>query len=298
MQPGLYRVNKPVGTTSFSVVRAFRDEAARLGLARQLPVCHAGALDPFAEGLLLILVGHACKLMDRHHSAPKHYRATVAWGRETDTGDAAGRTAFEGPASALDPSAIDAALGRFVGWTEQIPPATSNKRVDGERAYLKAHRGEAVTLPPCRVYLHAARFVNHALPGQSTLELCCAGGYYVRALARDLGRTLGCGAHLRALRRTRIGPWDCPPPGARPHHAGAELLPWLPSRALTDDESIAVEQGKDISVGEVEPPAFPLPTGFPSAGPELRALHRGRLVALLAPRDGGLAVSLALRGGL
>src|SRR4029077_12213796 len=113
----------------------------------------------------------------------------------------------------------------FLGWQEQVPPATSNKRVDGERAYQKAHRGEEVVLPPSRVYLHSARWLSHDLPRSSTLELVSGGGDYVRAPARDLGRATGAFGHLTKLRRAAIGPWRDPEQG-RVLLRGAELFPW------------------------------------------------------------------------
>src|SRR5205085_314882 len=105
---------------------------------------------------------------------------------------------FQGDASAMMPQDLDAALAGFLGWRDQVPPATSAKKIGGEPAYKKAHRGEEVVLPPSRVYLHEARWLSHDLPGKSRLLLTCRGGYYVRALARDLGRRLGCGGHLSA----------------------------------------------------------------------------------------------------
>ena len=195
-------------------MRALATQAeAEGGRGKKLSICHGGTLDPFAEGLLLLLVGPATRLMDFLHPIPKTYEAEVVWGAETDNGDLHGRILREGSPAALTPAALDAALAGFLGFREQVPPAHSNKRVDGERAYVKAHRGEAVELPPSTVYLHAAEWLSHALPRRSRLRLTCKGGYYVRALARDLGRTLGCGAHLGKLRRTAIGPWLDPGPG-------------------------------------------------------------------------------------
>ncbi len=209
MKPGLYLVHKPVGPTSFSIVRAFQQELEASG-GRRLAICHGGTLDPFAEGLLLVLVGQATRLFDHLHAIPKVYEAELAWGRETDNGDPTGRVIAEGDPSTLTPEAIEQQASTFLGWHDQVPPTTSAKKIDGEPAYRKVHRGEAVTLPPSRVYLHALRWMNHALPTHSRVELTCRGGYYVRAFARDLGRRLECPAHLSALHRTAIGPWSDP----------------------------------------------------------------------------------------
>ena len=288
-EPGIFLVHKPAGETSFGVVRGFE---ARLAAApgKRHKLCHGGALDPFAHGLLLVLVGPATRLFDFLHDVPKRYLATVAWGAETDSGDGLGAVTARGEAAPA--AALDEALARLLGWTEQVPPVMSNKRVDGERAHVRARRGEAVELAPQRVYLHQARFLSHQLPQRSTLELVCRGGFYVRALARDVGRAAGCRAHLEALHRTAIGPWEDPGPGAERRVSGEALLPWLPARRLGDDEWGVLRRGQPIARGALEAPAWPLPAGFPP-GPELiGALHQQRLVAVLEPRDGQLATRM------
>ena len=292
---GIYLAHKRPGETSFSLVHALMEEV-RLARLRKLPVCHGGALDPFAEGLLLLLAGPATRLMELLHDVPKTYLAQVEWGSETDNGDLLGRVVARGDPSTLSPAKLDAALAPLLGLHDQVPPAFSNKRVDGERAYLKAHRGEEVIVPPSRVYLHEARFVAHALPLRSSLLLTCGGGYYVRSLARDLGRALGCRAHLSALRRTAIGPWldpaAAPAPGGWPHLSGEALLPWLPSRLVTDREEKLIAMGKPIGPGGAQrPPEWPLPAGFP-APPRVRALHRSKLVGILGP-DGATLLRLS-----
>jgi tRNA pseudouridine55 synthase len=299
MRPGIYLTHKPVGVTSFSLVRAFMEEVEAAGLTRkQLPVCHGGTLDPFAEGLLLLLAGPATQLMDGLHALPKTYEAEVVWGVETDTGDLLGQPVQKGDASTLTPEALDAALAPFLGWRDQTPPATSAKKVDGEPAYKKAHRGEAVELPPSRVYLHEAHWRSHELPHRSHLRLTCRGGYYVRALARDLGRALGCGAHLARLRRTSIGPWEDPGPGTRVGLHGASVLPWCASRSIAGDEVNHLKHGRTLPPGPLRPPAWSLPEGFPDPGAPILALQRGRLVALLTEQEGALRVRTHLWSGL
>lgn len=287
----LWRVHKPPGVTSFTLVDEFR---ARHAGPFRLKVMHGGVLDPFADGLVLLLVGAATKLFERLHEVPKTYVATVAWGTETDTLDGGGAVVATGDAGALTPAALDAALAGFLGWQDQVPPATSNKRVDGERAYVRALRGEAVTLPPSRVFLHAARWRSHDLPRTSELELTCGGGYYVRSLARDVGQAVGARAHLVALRRTRIGPYE-DVSGAPVEHTGREVLPWLASRELSDAEWGALRRGAPVSLSRVTPPEWPLPAGFPPPPPRVRAFHQGRLVALL---DAAGAVDTLLPGGV
>ncbi len=295
MEPGLFLAHKPSGPNAYSAVEAVR--ALEVGGTRW-PVCHGGSLDPFASGLMLVLVGPATHLFPYLHALPKTYRATVAWGVETDNLDPLGQPVARGDPSGLTAEAIDAALTPFVGWHEQVPPRHSNKRVGGERAWKKAQRGEAFELPPSKVYLHSVRVLAHALPHTTTLELVCRGGYYVRALARDLGRALGCPAHLAALERPRIGPWADVAPGACPRVPREELLGWAPTRVLTDDERGRLRRGEPIERGVLAPPAWRLPEGFPD--PEarercVRGVHLGQLAVLLKDEGERLSAVKELR---
>ncbi len=297
IEPGIYLVHKAVGGTSFDVVRGFTREAREAGL-KKYPLGHGGTLDPFAKGLLLILAGQATRLMELMHPIPKTYVADIAWGIETDTCDQMGQVVAEGNAASLSPALLDEALAGFLGWQDQVPPATSAKKIDGEAAYRKAHRGEEVVLPPSRVYLHEAKWLGHDLPGHSRLELTCRGGYYVRAFARDLGRHLKCGAHLSGLHRTRIGPWNDPVPGSRDWVHGADLVPWCPFRRLNDEEAEHLAHGRAISMGDLEAPTWQLPKDFPDPAAPIRAMHEGRLVALLKEQEGALRTFANLRGGI
>jgi len=296
VESGIHLVHKAVGQSSFDVIRGFKRRAFEAG-QKKLALGHGGTLDPFADGLLLVLAGQATRLMELMHPLPKTYVAEVAWGAETDTCDLHGKVISTWEARP-SPEALEAALAPFLGWTDQVPPATSAKKIDGEAAYKKAHRGEEVVMKPCRVFLLSARWISHDLPHHSTLELTCRGGYYVRSLARDLGRALGCGAHLTALHRTAIGPWRDPGEGQERLLTGADLLPWCPSRLLTDEEAGHLSHGRVIPVGEAVPPVWVMPEGFPDPGAPLRALHAGRLVALLKPAEEGLRTFANLRGGL
>jgi len=301
VESGIHLVHKAVGQSSFDVIRGFKRRAFEAG-QKKLALGHGGTLDPFADGLLLVLAGQATRLMELLHPLPKTYVAEVAWGVETDTCDLHGKPLSEASAAHLTPEALEAALAPFLGWTDQVPPATSAKKIDGEAAYKKAHRGEDVVMKPCRVFLLSARWIAHDLrhdqPQRSTLELTCRGGFYVRSLARDLGRALGCGAHLTALRRSAIGPWGDPGEGRERLLTGGDLLPWCPSRLLTGEEAEHLAHGRAIPTGEAVPATWPLPTGFPDPGAPLRALHEGRLVALLRPVEAGLRTFANLRGGL
>ncbi|MDP1825153.1 MAG: tRNA pseudouridine(55) synthase [Archangium sp.] len=282
----LWRVHKPPGVSSASLVEDFRRTH---GGNFTLKVSHGGVLDPFAEGLVLLLVGAANRLFEALHEVPKTYVAQVRWGVETDTGDAGGKPVPLVPSGpppfipsgveGLTPDHLDAALIPFRGWTAQVPPATSNKRVGGERAYEKAHRGETVVLPPQQVYLHSAKWLSHDLPTSSTLELVVRGGFYVRSLVTDLGRALGVGAHVAALKRRSIGPWD---DVIQPlQHTGREVLPWLPAMELSDLQWGDLKN--EVTPHELitTPGEWPLPAGFPAPTAGVRALHQGRLVALI-----------------
>ncbi len=292
MDPGIYLVHKPVGPTSFSIVADFKSRAGKL------KVCHGGALDPFATGLLLILVGEATKLFDYLHDIPKVYEATIRWGIETDNGDPNGRVVATADPSAISQELIDAALRHFIGWQDQTPPMHSNKRIAGERAYVKAHRGETFELPSSRVYLHGASWLDHDLPRQSRLRVIVRGGFYVRALARDIGRLLGCGAHLAELHRTAIGPWPDPGPDRVVEIRGRELLPWLPARNLTDQEVGELRATRSIPIKEILAPDWMLPSGFPRGETLIRALHLDRVIFLLQQVDKELRVFRSFRGGL
>ena len=298
MNPGIHLVHKPVGPTSFSIVQTCL-QAARAHKNRRPPrICHGGTLDPFASGLLLILVEPATRLFQYLHAIPKVYETTVCWGVETDNGDPHGRVVFTADSSDLSPQQLDDALATFVGWHDQIPHATSAKRIEGERAYLKAHRGEAVVMPASRVYLHEARWLSHDLPRQSRLRMTVRGGYYVRALARDLGRLVGCGAHLAKLHRSSIGPWTDPGPDQSAEIHGRDLLPWAAIRLLSDQDVGDLRQGRDIPMGELVPPDWPLPPGFPDPQAPVRGFHLERFCFLLSPHEGQLKLLSALHGGL
>ncbi|MFZ1614522.1 MAG: tRNA pseudouridine(55) synthase TruB [Holophaga sp.] len=297
VESGVFLVHKEVGESSFDVVRRFKHAAYEAG-QKKWALGHGGTLDPFAEGLLLVLSGQATRLMELMHPLPKTYEAKIIWGVETDTCDHLGLTVMEGSAAALDPAALDDALKGLLGWQDQVPPATCAKKIDGEAAYKKAHRGEEVILPPSRVFLHEAAWLAHDLPHSSTLRITCKGGYYVRSLARDLGRRLGCGAHLERLSRTAIGPWTDPGSGVETLVQGDALIPWCPKRLLQMDEADHLGHGRPIPIGQLELSNWALPEGFPVPNLPIRGLIGGKLTALLEERDGKLWTVANLRGGI
>jgi tRNA pseudouridine55 synthase len=298
MSPGIHLLHKPPGPTSFSMVHNIIQSAAKDKSRKAPKICHGGTLDPFAQGLLLILVEPATRLFDYLHAIPKVYEATVRWGIETDNGDPLGAIIRTGDPSHLTEQHLTDALASFVGWQEQIPHPTSAKRVQGERAYLKAHRGEEVIMPPARVYLHDAKWLSHDLPNQSKLRITVRGGYYVRAFARDLGQKLGCGAHLSSLHRTSIGPWQDPGPEKSVALQGHDILPWTYWRDLTDQEVGDLRHEQTIPLNPEQPPDWPLPEGFPDPEAPIRGFHLDKLCFLLKQEEGRLKLLAPLRGGL
>ena len=195
---GLLVVDKPAGWTSHDVVGRMR----RLAGTRR--VGHAGTLDPMATGVLVVGIGRGTRLLGHLALADKDYDATLRLGVTTTTDDAEGDVVTERDASQVTDDQLAAAISRFTGDIEQIPSAVSAIKVDGERAYKRARRGEDVQLAARPV--HVARFDVVARRGDDVdVRVSCSTGTYVRALARDVGAVLGVGAHLSALRRTRVG---------------------------------------------------------------------------------------------
>jgi tRNA pseudouridine55 synthase len=194
-------LDKPVGTTSTTAVAILKR------LTRAKKVGHAGTLDPLASGLLPIAFGEATKTVSYVMDGRKTYRFKVRWGIETDTDDAEGK---EVAASAARPSldAIQAALPAFIGSIQQTPPRFSAIKVDGERAYDLARAGEEVSLDARTVEIHSLRIVEETDADHTVFDAECGKGTYVRAIARDLGRALGCFGHVCELRRTRAGSFD------------------------------------------------------------------------------------------
>jgi tRNA pseudouridine55 synthase len=270
----LWLVSKPVGATSLSCVEELRKK--HLG-NHDVKMCHGGTLDPFATGLLLVLVGQATKLFDFLHDVPKTYDATIQFGKETDTLDAGGKTVSETACTHIDIALLKAALEKLTGWSEQIPPATSNVRVDGERAYEKAHRGEDVVLAARKVFMHEAHVL--AVEGNvARLRLVCRGGFFVRSLARDLGRALGVGGHLTQLHRQSIGPYENPTQAKC--ITGQQVLPWLPARNLNDTEWGEAKKSDAFPTDKMSHPEFNLPWGFPGIS-DSRIFHLNKLVAIV-----------------
>ncbi|MGH7585309.1 MAG: tRNA pseudouridine(55) synthase TruB [Gemmatimonadales bacterium] len=255
---GLLLVDKPAGPTSHDVVAQVR---RALGTRA---VGHAGTLDPFATGLLVVLVGRATRLARYLAVLPKVYRATAVLGARTDTDDATGEVLAgnRGPLPASR-EVVAAVLESLVGARLQRPPAYSAKKVAGVRSYRLARRGAAIDLAPVEVVVHEADLLEWKPPAL-TFRVSVGSGTYVRALARDLGETLGCGAHLSALRREAIG-------------------------AMRVEEAVALDDITAAALGPMTRAVAHLPL-VPLDPDAVRAVGHGRAV----PSPGSLEGSVAL----
>ena len=193
-------LDKPVGMTSTHAVSVIK----RLFSAKRCG--HAGTLDPLASGALPIAMGEATKTVPFVMDGRKLYRFTVRWGEERDTDDAEGRVVAQSDARPTV-EAIQAALPAYIGTIQQVPPRYSAIKIEGERAYDLARDGEVVELQPRAVSIARLELVEAPDADHAVLEAECGKGTYVRSLARDIGRALGCYGHVSALRRNAVGPF-------------------------------------------------------------------------------------------
>ena len=240
----------PDGPTSHDVVDTVR---RAVGTDR---VGHLGTLDPFAAGLLVIVVGRATRLAPFAATWTKAYEGVIRLGATTATDDATGATVATSEAwHALDRARVEEALAAFRGAYDQRPPAYSAVKVAGERAYRRARRGEGVVLRPRRVDVMELELESFTPPDVG-FRATVSGGTYLRSLARDVGEALGCGAHLATLRRTRVGAFrlaDAVAPDevtARALRDPAELVRDLPARDLDDAGHAAVVHGRPVAVAD------------------------------------------------
>lgn len=197
---GILLVDKDSGITSRLVVDCV---IRQLGFSR---VGHAGTLDPFAQGLLLVLWDRATPLVPYLQDYPKTYVASIRFGRVTDSQDRTGRVLEETDASHLDPALIERAMRRSEGWVEQVPPTLSAVKWEGQPAHRRTRRGERLDLAPRRRYVHRFELLEWT-PPLARARIVCASGTYVRTLAHDLGEAVGTGASLETLERHGIGPF-------------------------------------------------------------------------------------------
>ncbi|MFQ5648483.1 MAG: tRNA pseudouridine(55) synthase TruB [bacterium] len=196
----ILNINKPEGWTSFDVVRKVRNSV------RVKKVGHAGTLDPFATGVLLVCTGKATKRVDELMAFEKEYVAQVELGKETDTFDCTGTVVAEHDTAALSSHAVVTVCKQFEGEIWQTPPMYSAVKVNGERLYRLARKGMTVDRPPRKVTVHRMVILDVELP-MVTLKITCSKGTYIRSIAHDIGARLNSGGHLTALTRTRVGPY-------------------------------------------------------------------------------------------
>jgi tRNA pseudouridine55 synthase len=280
---GFLVVDKPSGWTSHDVVDAAR---RWLGTRR---VGHLGTLDPLATGVLPLAIREATKLAPFLDSGGKSYAGTLRLGEETDTLDADGEVTSRFDGALPDEAELRSALEGFLGEIEQIPPMYSAVKRGGVPLHRIARQGREVERPPKRVHIEGITLLAYA-PPDVTFEVDCSTGTYVRTLAADLGARLGCGAHLRSLRRTRSGPFGEKEAATldqldREAEAGVitdRLIPpvnvlSMPAVRLTREETQRVIHGNDVSVSDT-------------------TLTPGTRVAVLSPEGALLAIAEARPG--
>ncbi len=287
---GVLLIDKPVGLTSHDVVarvrRKLRPAVRKVG--------HAGTLDPFATGLLVVLVGRATKLARFFVDLPKEYVCTVTFGARSDTGDLTGEVTATGATTTR--AAVEAVLPQFTGAVLQRVPMTSAVKVDGERLYKKAHRGEIVETPVKEVEISAIEVLSFDDAAQTMgCRIACSKGTYVRQLAIDFGEAVGAGGYLEQLARTAIGELrleDAVPlaefeEAVDDRQPGDERIPgllsptaalqFMPAVSLSAAQVTAVRNGARLPGGPQEP---------------VRVTYRGELIAIYGPAEEGHALKL------
>ena len=290
---GILLVDKSNGPTSHDVVAKVRR------LAGQPRIGHGGTLDPFATGLLVLVLGRATRLAALHQGGAKRYEATFSFGGATTTDDLDGEKILSsGPAATRE--RVEALLPRFRGALEQVPPSHSAKRTDGVRAYERARAGEIVELAPRAVEVTRFEITmwdeSHPEEPLMGAVLDVSSGTYIRAIARDLGAALGCGAHLVALRRIGSGPFTVAQAHTMEAIAEAALGGSLTQLLLPLDAGIEVipaitlgELGTDLLRDGAAIPDALLHEHLPvSVGEQVRLIAEGVLVALGRRTEAGV----------
>jgi tRNA pseudouridine55 synthase len=279
MDSGILLIDKPAGLTSFEVVRRARRalQVKKIG--------HLGTLDPFATGLLPLCIMEATKLVPFLMPEPKTYRAELKLGVETTTQDLTGEvvaTSERLPA----PEEVWEAAARLVGEIEQIPPMYSARHFQGERLYRLARRGEVVEVKPRKVVIHRLVVEEVALP-RVTLTVECSPGTYIRTLAADLGAALGCGAHLTALRRLAVGPFQVDQAlslealaECSPQELAGRLIPLADCLPGMRPVTVSAEQAWLLRQGRV----LACPAGSLATGEQVKVLRAQELVAVARVR--------------
>jgi tRNA pseudouridine55 synthase len=295
---GVLLIDKPSGPTSHDVVARLR------AVTGERSIGHTGTLDPLATGLLPLVLGRATRLSAHLTGGDKTYAATLRLGFATDTDDALGQP--QGPVTTSLPgdAAIDAALSRFTGTFAQIPPSHSAKKIAGRKAYDLARQDTPPVLEPVTVTV--LRLENLGRDADRLhIAVTATAGFYVRALARDLGQALGCGAHLSALRRTHAGRFDVAEaiPLAEAERMGPTIADLVipPAEALADLAGVTVTplglrralHGNPLSPEHLAGRWVP-PSGAAGGAPVRVLDEDGKLVALAYSRGGALHPAVVL----
>jgi len=295
---GILLIDKPSGPTSHDVVARIRS------VTKERSVGHTGTLDPRATGLLPLVLGRATRLASVLTGGDKTYEASIRLGSCTATDDADGAETERFNGVLPDETQVDDALASFRGTFDQTPPAHSAKKIRGEKAYDLARRDVSVELKPVSVTVR--RLERRAYAGGVVwLEVSATSGFYVRALARDLGRTLGCGGHLDTLRRTHAGRFSVAQamPLAEAERLGPEVLQHVlsPADALDELPAVTVTEaglkravhGNPLGPEHLERRFVP-PAGLSASGQVRVLAPDGRLVALAGSRGGLLHPAVVL----
>ncbi len=197
-------IDKPYGWTSFDAVKRVRGALLKRMKLKKLKVGHAGTLDPLATGVMMVCTGKATKLIEQLQAHTKEYVAEIALGATTPSFDLETEIDATYPTSHITRELTEETLKQFIGAIKQVPPAFSACKVNGERAYKIARRGDEVEIKAKLLVIDEIELLNFTQQS-ITIRVVCSKGTYIRALARDIGKALGSGGHLTALRRTRIG---------------------------------------------------------------------------------------------
>ena len=198
-------IDKPTGMTSFGVVARLRRKISEQ-VGHKVKVGHTGTLDPFATGLMILLVGKATKRSDEFLKLDKWYDATICFGKVSSTGDPEGELT-DVSADIPTKEQICQTITQFIGEIKQIPPAFSAIKIDGQRAYKLARQGKTVDMPSRSVQIYALELVDYNYPILK-IKTHVSSGTYIRTLAEDIGKSLGTGAYCQELRRTKIAEYD------------------------------------------------------------------------------------------
>lgn len=277
---GLLVLDKPGGITSRDAVNRVQD-----WFPRRTRIGHTGTLDPLATGVLVVCIGNATRLAEFVQGMDKTYHTTIVFGARSDSDDADGLITPTADVTPIEETVVRTVACRFIGDIAQRPPAYSAIKIDGKRAHDLARRGDQVEIAARAVTIYAIDVLRYVWP-ELDLEIRCGKGTYIRSLARDLGEHLGCGAYVKTLRRTRVGPFhadDAVSLDANATDVQARLLPsaaavaHLPAIRLADEQIARLRQGQTIPIADAnDTPACSLFDG------------RERLVAIGFVRNGYL----------